>query len=67
MTPKQKIVITKILSIISSWKYTNDINSPTHYSDIIEELRLLDELIDDEEFNALDISLTDLLSKIQAL
>lgn len=34
----QKQVIDSIVFIIKSWKGTNDISSPTHFGDIMEEL-----------------------------
>lgn len=37
-TEYQKKTIDSILSIIKTWKNTNDINSPTHYVDIEEFL-----------------------------
>lgn len=38
-TQKQIELIRTIESIVSSWKSTNDINSPTHYGDIEEMLK----------------------------
>ena len=37
-TEYQKKTIDSVLSIIKTWKNTNDINSPTHYVDIGEFL-----------------------------
>lgn len=39
-TQKQIELINTIISIVSSWKNTNDIGSPTHYSDIDEEVNV---------------------------
>jgi len=47
--------INLIISIIESWKNTNDINSPTHESDINEELRKLDFLKLNHHNNIKDI------------
>lgn len=40
---KQRAVIKFFLKQLSFWENTNDIDSFTHYSDISEELRNLDE------------------------
>lgn len=37
-TTKQKNVIREVAGIVSSWRNSNDISSPTMYSDIWEEL-----------------------------
>ena len=37
-TEYQKKTINSVLSIIKTWKNTNDFNSPTHYGDIGEIL-----------------------------
>lgn len=37
-TQKQIELIKTIESIVSSWRSTNDLSSPTHHSDIGEEL-----------------------------
>ena len=37
-TEYQKKTIDSVLSIIKTWKNTNDFNSPTHYGDIGEIL-----------------------------
>ena len=37
-TDYQKKTIDSVLSIIKTWKNTNDFNSPTHYGDIGEIL-----------------------------
>lgn len=42
MNQKQKYVIDMIQSIVSGWKSTNDINSPTMYLDVTEELKKLE-------------------------
>ena len=48
-TKKQIELIKTIEKIVSSWGSTNDINSPTHYSDIREELKKLK--FEDNEFS----------------
>ena len=45
-------IINTVLSIIESWKNTNDINSPTLYSDILEELKKLDISEDDLDYSS---------------
>lgn len=62
-TKRQTELIKAISGIISSWDGTNDINSPTHYDDIGEELRKLDLEVDD--YLLIGISLSDLLMMIQ--
>lgn len=39
---KQIEMIDTVVCIISGWRATNDISSPTHSSDILEELKKLD-------------------------
>lgn len=67
MNQKQKLTIAKILSIIRSWETTNDITSPTLYSDIGEELKLLENVLDEFELTRLDNNLTELLNIIENL
>ncbi len=68
-TEKQVEVIKEILGIIKSWEGTNDINSPTHYGDINEELNKLelDTIITCPEETKLTTGLAYLLSTIQDL
>lgn len=48
-TKLQKKICDLIISQATFWKVTNDINSPTHYCDIEEEiLRDFDELDDSQ-------------------
>lgn len=56
-------IINTVLSIIESWKNTNDINSPTLYSDILEELKKLD--ISEDDLDYLDIVLQGMLTLIR--
>lgn len=42
MNQQQKYVIDMIQSIMAVWKTTNDINSPTMYLDVMEELKKLE-------------------------
>lgn len=56
-------IINMVLSIIESWKNTNDINSPTLYSDILEELKKLD--ISEDDLDYLDIVLQGMLTLIR--
>jgi hypothetical protein len=50
ITGKQKKIIDSIISIVKTWENTNDIDSPTHISDIEAFLYadLMDTLDDDE-------------------
>lgn len=63
---KQKIIIDKIISIIESWKYSNDIDSPSHFTYITEELNLLElgEIINENDSNCLKQNLENLLISI---
>lgn len=56
-------IINTVLGIIGSWKNTNDINSPTLYSDILEELKKLD--ISEDDLDYLDIVLQGMLTLIR--
>ena len=53
-TNLQKKLCELIKSQASFWLNTNDINSPTHYTDIDTELDCIEELSEDakEEFNS---------------
>ena len=51
-TEKQLKVIDSVLSIIKTWKNTNDITSPTHHSDCYDFLR--SDLMDDLDDEAID-------------
>lgn len=60
-TELQKKICDLIISQAEFWKVTNDINSPTHYCDIGEEiLRDFDELSDSQK-DILEDRLIDLL------
>lgn len=56
-TEKQIKVIDSCLSIIKTWKNTNDITSPTHLVDIEEftQSDLVDEIEDDLIFDIQDL------------
>ncbi|MBO7692960.1 MAG: hypothetical protein J6Y28_01670 [Acholeplasmatales bacterium] len=69
-TEKQIQVIDVILSIIKTWKNTNDINSPTHTVDIHEFLYAdleIEDLIYSAETEELENSLCNLLYTIQTI
>lgn len=58
-TAKQIELIKTIKKIVSSWRSTNDISSPTHQSDIAEEMqKLQDEDTDNEFSDNLNVLLT---------
>lgn len=48
-TPKQKEICDLIISQVSFWKSSNDINSPTHYCDNSESVRSLEGLSEEDE------------------
>jgi hypothetical protein len=67
-TEKQIKVIDTILSIIKTWKNTNDIDSPTHNSDIYEFIYAnlgIDDIITQYYCKELEYKLRDLLYTIQ--
>ena len=41
-TEKQKLICELIISHLNNWKSTNDLSSPTHQSDIDEEVNSLE-------------------------
>lgn len=42
-TPRQKLLLQEVENQITYWRNTNDLDSPTHYGDIEEEARKLEE------------------------
>lgn len=46
---KQKQICDLIISQVSFWKTSNDINSPTHYSDNSESVRNMEGLSEEQE------------------
>lgn len=69
-TEKQIKVIDTILSIIKTWKSTNDIDSPTHSSDIHEFLYTdleSEDIITQYNCEMIEGRLTDLLYTIQII
>ena len=67
-TDKQLKAIDCILSIIETWKNTNDITSPTHFVDIEEftQADLMDEIDDSIMFDIQD-DLSSLLRTINEI
>ena len=65
-TEKQNKIIDSVLSIIRTWQNTNDITSPTHYTDIREFLYadLMDD-IDSDDISELDNIIVMLLEFIK--
>ena len=69
-TEKQIKVIDSILSIIKTWKNSNDIDSPTHTVDIHEFLYAdleSEDIIRPSITDDLEITLADLLYAIQTV
>jgi len=56
----QKYLCDIIRSQVNYWKYTNDITSPTHTSDIEEDCLELEDIISDEKIVALEHLLKEL-------
>lgn len=46
---KQKQICDLIINQVSFWKTSNDINSPTHYSDNSESVRNMEGLSEEQE------------------
>lgn len=42
-TPRQKLLLQEVENQITYWRNTNDMDSPTHYGDIEEELKKLED------------------------
>ena len=60
--------IDSIISIIETWKDTNDISSPTHYTDIEEFLYAdLDEIIPYRQRECLENELSKVFDRIKRL
>lgn len=64
-TTKQIELIKTIEKIVSSWRSTNDINSPTHDSDIDEELRKHDFDANTDDKGLVTYALSDILEIIR--
>ena len=71
-TTRQIELIKIIEKIVSSWASTNDISSPTHHSDIDEEMQKLQDEDTDNEFSdnfnvllTVENHLSTILSEIQ--
>lgn len=65
---KQIAVINSVISIIRTWKNTNDINSPTHFSDIDEFINSdLLEVIAEDSIDEIGQSLTNILWEIKKI
>ena len=71
-TAKQIELIKTIEKIVSSWRSTNDISSPTHHGDIGEEMQKLQDEDTDNEFSdnfnvllTVENHLSTILSEIQ--
>lgn len=63
-TELQKKVIDSVISIMETWKNSNDITSPTHFNDIHEFLNadlgdyLIDDYLEEMEFPIRDMFYT---------
>ena len=67
-TEKQKRLILLIEDQLSFWKNTNDINSPTHFCDIDEDINMYGMNNDDlseEQSKELNLLLSELLTFIR--
>lgn len=65
-TDKQIQIIDSVISIVKTWKNTNDITSPTHYTDIEEFIDAdLDELIPNSQIKCIVNELSRLFNRIQ--
>lgn len=64
LSNKQEDIITEIKKQLSYWENTNDIESPTHVSDINEEVDK-NELLDEPERFELKLRLNEILSFVK--
>lgn len=67
-TEKQIKVIDTILSIIKTWKDTNDIDSPTHFCDMHEFMYAdleSEDIVTQDESEKIEDKLSDLLIQIR--
>lgn len=67
-TPRQKQLIEEVQNQASFWMNTNDIDSPTHYCDMEEEVSKLemDDLLSKEEAKKFEDLLGDLFDFIKS-
>jgi hypothetical protein len=67
-TPRQQKLIEEVLNQAHFWMNTNDLDSPTHYCDIEEEMNKLewDEVVSKEEKKKFEDLLCDLLDYIKS-
>lgn len=42
-TPRQKLLIEEVQNQVAYWMNTNDLTSPTHYGDLEEEIKKLED------------------------
>jgi len=64
----QTKVVDALVSTISHWKYTNDINSPSHWTLIDEEMLDIEEYTtqeQNEQFNRMLQDMLNLLRKVK--
>ena len=67
-TKTQKAVIDAVIEQLKFWRSTNDINSPTHYSDIYECYKpYLDDYLSEEEIEQLRSETCNLFTFIKSL
>lgn len=67
-TPRQQKLIEKVLVQASYWENTNDIDSPTHYGDLEEDIKLLvmDDVLTKEEGQKFEDLVADLYDFIKS-
>jgi len=66
LTSTQQIIINCLIGQLSAWKNTNDISSPTHYSDMNDFYAAnLGEILSEEDISKLTVITCDLLQFIK--
>lgn len=67
-TPRQKQLIEEVANQASFWMNTNDLQSPTHYSDLEDEISLLElnDILSAEEAKKFEDLLGDLFDFIKS-
>lgn len=67
-TPRQKQLIEEVANQASFWMNTNDLQSPTHYCDIEDEIALLklDDILTTDEAKKFEDLLGDLFDFIKS-
>ena len=66
-TETQRAVCETLIKQLEFWQYTNDINSPTHYTDMDEQFALLSDCLSESEIEELTSETCNLFQFIKHL